>query len=515
MTRRTKVALLVSTGVFMASLDLFIVNVAFTDIQRDFEGSTLSGLSWVLSAYAIVFAAALVPAGRWFDRLGRKRGFLWGVSIFGIGSAICAVAPGVEVLVAARILQALGAAMLMPTSLGLLLPEFPPEKRAGAVALWAAVGGVAAAAGPPLGGLLVELSWRWVFLVNVPIALAAVLIGRTLLTEIRDPEPGPRPDLLGAVLLVFAIALLTWGVVEAPDHGWTGVRTVGGIAGSIVALVLFAARSRSHPAPVVPPQIVARPAFAWATATTLLFNIAFGAMLLNGVLLLTQLWGYSTLVAGLMLAPGPAMAAATASRGGGLVTRFGPRPVMVAGSLAFGTGQLLAFSLIGADRDFLVAFLPASIIGGFGVGLILPSTANAAFGALPPNLLSTGIAVFTVARQVGAALGVAILVAVFAAPQSPAELADAVQRGYLMMAIAALAALLLATRVRVTGPPAGGPPPTPEEQEELADALAEEDAFEPVPIPHGLQPVSGAPATGGPANGLPVNGVPTTGRIPS
>ncbi len=487
MTRRTKVAALVSTGVFMASLDLFIVNIAFTDIQRDFEGSTLGGLSWVLSAYAIVFAAALVPAGRWFDRVGRKRGFLAGVSLFGVASAICAIAPGVEVLVAARILQALGAAMLMPTSLGLLLPEFPPEKRAGAVALWAAVGGVAAAAGPPLGGLLVELSWRWVFIVNVPIALGAVLIGRTLLTEIRDPDPGPRPDLLGAVLLVIAIALLTWGVVEAPDYGWAGTRTVGGILGSILALVAFAARSSRHPAPVVPPAIVRRPAFAWATVTSLLFYVAFGAMLLNGVLLLTQLWDYSTLVAGLALAPGPAVAAATASRGGGLVTKYGPRPVMIVGALAFAVGAVYGHFAVDATPQYVTAFLPGNLIGGFGVGLILPSTANAAFGALPPSLLSTGIAVFTVARQVGSALGVAILVAVFSSPATQAELATAVQGGFVLMAVSAGLAMLLATQVRATGPAAeGGPPRSLTDDEELAEAIAEEATRLPMPIPQGL-----------------------------
>jgi EmrB/QacA subfamily drug resistance transporter len=498
MTRRTKVATLVSTGVFMASLDLFIVNIAFTDIQRNFAGSSLGGLSWVLSAYAIVFAATLVPAGRWFDRVGRKNGFLIGVSIFGLGSAICAAAPSVNVLVGARILQALGAGMLMPTSLGLLLPEFPPEKRAGAVALWAAVGGVAAAAGPPLGGLLVELSWRWVFLVNVPIAIVAVIVGRTLLNEIKDPEPGPRPDLLGAVLLVIAIALLTWGVVEAPDHGWGGVRTVGGIVGSLVALIAFTARSRAHAAPVIPPIIVARPTFAWATVASLLFYLAFGAMLLNGVILLTQLWGYSTLTAGLMLAPGPAMAAVTASRGGKLVTRFGPRPVIFAGALAFAVGNTYAHFAVGADRDYVGAFLPGSLVGGFGVGLILPSTANAAFGSLPPTLLSTGIAVFTVARQVGSALGVALLVAVFADPSTKAELTTAVQHGYTLMAVCALLAMIAATQVRPTavggtsggggsGPDGGGAGTgraADDAAEELAEALAERDAPVPVPLPH-------------------------------
>ncbi len=460
MTRRTKVAALVSTGVFMASLDLFIVNIAFTDIQADFAGSSIASLSWVLSAYAIVFAATLVPAGRWFDRVGRKRGFLAGVAIFGVASAICAVAPSVEVLVAARVLQAFGAGLLMPTSLGLLLPEFPPEQRAGAVALWAAVGGVAAAAGPPIGGLLVELSWRWVFLVNVPIALAAVLIGRGLLHEIRDPDPGPRPDLVGAVLLVVAIALLTWGVVEAPEYGWDGIRTIGGILGAVAAGGLFAWRSATHEAPVVPPSIVTRPVFAWSSAVSLLFYVAFGAMLLNGVLLLTDLWGHSTLIAGLMLAPGPLVAAITASRGGVLLARFGARPMIVAGALIFAVGSVWGLLTVGPDSDYVGSFMPANLIGGLGVGLILPSTANAAFGALPPALLSTGIGVFSVARQIGSALGVALLVAVYASPANQAEFVDAAQGGFALMTVTALLAMVAATRIRVA--PASAPAATAE-----------------------------------------------------
>ena len=476
MTRRTKVSALVSTGVFMASLDLFIVNIAFTDIQASFGGTSMGTLSWVLSAYAIVFAATLVPAGRWFDREGRKRGFLLGVAIFGAASALCAVAPSVDVLIAARVAQAVGAGLLMPTSLGLLLPEFPPEQRAGAVALWAAVGGVAAAAGPPLGGLLVELSWRWVFLVNVPIALAALIVGRSLLNEIRDPAPGPRPDLLGAILLVAAIALLTWGIVEAPERGWASTETLLGLGLAVVATAGFTHRSATHGAPVVPPSIVTRPAFAWATTVSLLFYVAFGAMLLNGVMLLTDLWGHSTLVAGLMLAPGPAIAAATASRGGPLLARFGARAMMTAGAVVFAAGSAWGIVAVTAAPDYVGAFLPANLIGGFGVGLILPSTANAAFGALPPTLLSTGIGVFSVARQVGSALGVALLVAVYAAPVGPAQLAEAIRGGFTLQAAAAVLAGLAATRLRVPAPaeaPTADAPLTPAPSPIAAERAAE------------------------------------------
>lgn len=443
-SRRTKVTVLVSSGIFMASLDLSIVNIAFPAIQSEFAGSSLSDLSWLLSAYAIVFAAALVPSGRWFDRVGRKRGFLLGVGLFGLASAICAAAPTLEVLIAARVLQALGAAMLTPTSLGLLLPEYPSERRAAVMGLWSAVGGIAAAAGPPVGGLLVELDWRWVFLVNVPIALAALLVGRTLLNEIQDPEPGPRPDITGAGLLVAAVALLTWDITGAPDHGWFSARTLGTAAVAAVCLGLLAARSRTHAAPIVPPHIVRHPSFSLAAGSVLLFYVAFSAMLLNCVLLLTTLWGYSTITAGLALIPGPAMAAAVASRSGVLVPRFGARPVAVTGTFLFAAGGLLATHRIGPSPAYASEFLVPFLMSGAGVGLALPALANAAVSTLPEALLSTGIAVFAVSRQIGAALGVAVLVAVFATPTSAVELLQAIHDGYRVQCAAAALALLTA-----------------------------------------------------------------------
>lgn len=467
--RRRSVAALVSTGVFMASLDLFIVNIAFPGIAADFPGHSLSGLSWVLNAYAIVFAAALVPAGRWFDRVGRRRGFLLGVALFGVASALCAAAPSLEVLVAARVAQATGAALLVPTSLGLLLPEYPAEQRAQAVALWSAVGGVAAAAGPPVGGVLVELDWRWVFLVNVPIALVAVVIGRRLLVERRDPEPGPAPDVLGATLLAAAVAALTWAIVEAPDHGWGGTRTVAGFLGAAILTAAFIARSARHRAPVVSVAIVARRSFSAASAASLAFFVAFAAMLLNGVLVLSELWGWSTLEAGFGLMPGPAMAALVASRGAIFGARFGQRAVATAGALVFGGGQLVLWATLQADEAYLSGFLPGMLISGVGVGLVLPSMAGAAFGGLPPALLSTGIAVFSVARQVGSALGVALLVAVLG------DLAgggvDAARDGYLMQAGVAGLAAALALLIR-----SDVPAPVPE-------TVAEEVAPVPVPLP--------------------------------
>ena len=206
------------TGVFLSSLDLFIVNIAFPSISRSFHGESLSSMSWVLSAYTIVFASLLVPAGRWADRAGRKRAFLIGLGIFTASSALCAVAPSLDLLIAARILQASGGALMLPTSLGLLLPAFGPARKGAAIGLWSAVGGAAAAFGPPIGGILVQASWRWVFLVNLPFSLVALVVGVRVLREIKDPT-AHKADLAGAALLSVAVASLAAGHCRGIELG--------------------------------------------------------------------------------------------------------------------------------------------------------------------------------------------------------------------------------------------------------------------------------------------------------
>src|SRR5262245_39099288 len=234
--RRWKVLLVTAVAVFMAFLDVTIVNVAFPSIREAFPDASLAELSWVLNAYNIVFAALLVPAGRLADLLGRRRMFFVGLGSFIAASALCGLAPSVEFLIAARIVQAAGAAFLVPTSLGLVLPEFPIERRASATALWAAIGGVAAATGPSLGGLLISWAdWRLVFFVNLVLGVAAWVPARRLLHEIRDPDRGAVPDALGIALLAAGVGLLSLGIVQAPSWGWGSERVLGAFAVSILA----------------------------------------------------------------------------------------------------------------------------------------------------------------------------------------------------------------------------------------------------------------------------------------
>jgi EmrB/QacA subfamily drug resistance transporter len=454
MQRRWKVLTLVSIGVFMVSLDLFIVNVAFPKIQGDFHTASVASVSWVLNAYAIVLASLMVSAGRLADRHGRRRAFLSGLLIFVAGSALCGAAPSVAALVGARIVQALGAAFLLPTSLALLLPEFEPADRPTAIGIWAAIGGVAAAAGPPIGGLLVQASWRLVFLVNLPAGLAALWFGARLLRESRD-QTQERPDLLGSGLIVLAVGVLALGLVKAPDWGWGDPRTVAALAAGAIGLAAFWARCETHRSPVIDPAIVRVRSFAVANLASLFFSAAFAAFLLGNVLFLTSVWHDSVLIAGLSIAPGPAMAAVVAATTGRHINRFGPRTLATIGIALFGLGNLWWRLRIGGAPDYASEMLPGLVITGVGVGLTLPSLASAASSSLPPVRFATGTAVFTMVRQIGFVLGVSILIAVLGHP-SPANALAAFDRGrvfgIIASALGAGAALFIGSARRAATP---------------------------------------------------------------
>lgn len=452
MPLRWKVLTLVSIGVFMVSLDLFIVNVAFPKIQSDFHGSSVASVSWVLNAYAIVLAASMVSAGRLADRHGRRRAFLSGLSIFVVGSALCGAAPSVGALVGARVVQAVGAALLLPTSLALLLPEFEPAERPAAIGVWAAIGGLAAAAGPPIGGLLVQASWRLVFLVNVPVGLAALAYGLRLLRESRD-EQQERPDLLGSGLIIVAVGVLALGLVKASKWGWGDARTVAALTGAVVGLLAFWARCMTHRSPVIDPAMLRVRSFAVANVASLFFSAAFAAFLLGNVLFMTSVWRDSVLIAGLSLAPGPVTAAAFAATSSRHINRFGQRTLGAVGIALFGLGCLWWRLRIGQAPNYAGEMLPGLLVSGIGVGFVLPSLASAASSSLPPARFATGSAVFTMTRQVGFVLGVSILVAVLGTPSRTHPVA-AFDHGWVVMIVASVVGAAAALSIGRVHPPA-------------------------------------------------------------
>jgi len=447
--RPRQVLVVTSAAAFVASLDLFIVNVAFDDIGRDFGGTSLTSLSWVLNGYAIVYAALLVPLGRLADRTSRRAGFLAGLALFTAASALCAAAPNLGVLVLARVLQAGGAAALTPTSLGLLLAVFAPERRSSAVRIWAATGALAAAAGPVVGGLLVQASWRWVFLVNVPIGVLAIVATLRVVPDSKDPVAGPVPDLFGAALVALSVGALALGLVQGGSWGWTGAGTLSVFAGAAVAGALFWRRSQRHPVPVVEPALLRVRSFAWSNATALVFSTAFAANLLCVVLWLQQVWGASALRTGLEVAPGPMMVPLFAVLAGLLIKGgVGIGRIAATGCLLCAGGALMLLTSIGPDPAYAAQILPGWLVGGAGVGLALPTILASATADLPPARAATGSAVVTMSRQVGSVLGVSMLVALLGAPVGYRAAHHAFQAGW--AACAALSILAAITALGMT-----------------------------------------------------------------
>jgi EmrB/QacA subfamily drug resistance transporter len=431
------VLIIVCAGVVLASLDLFIVNVALPQIGRDFHAGDLAGLSWVLNAYAIVYASLLVLFGRLADRYRRERGFLLGVALFVLASAACAAADSVATLVIFRVFQAVGAALLTPTSLGLILATSAPDRRHGAVRAWTAVGGVAAALGPVAGGLLVGASWRWVFLVNVPVGLAALAVGWRRLPVVPG-HAGPRPDALGSLLVTVGVGLLTLGLVEGGRWGWLSLRTAAVLALSALTLTLFALRIRRHRNPLIDPALLRVRAFTGASAVALLFSASFGAMLLSRVLWAQDVWHWSPLATGLSIAPGPIMVPLCSFLvAGRMITRFGAGRVIAAGSLIFAGGAAWWALAAGVRPDYVGKMLGGMLLTGIGVGLTLPTLMATGASSLPAHAFATGSAVINMLRQVGLAVGVAVLIAVLGSPVSPRSIESAYQRASLVIAAAA------------------------------------------------------------------------------
>lgn len=427
---------------FMAQLDFFIVNVALDGIGKSFPGSNPSTLSWVLNAYAVVFAAVLVAAGRFADRYGRQKVLLIGVAIFTLASALAAVSPSLGFLILARAVQAVGAAMIVPTSLGLLYPSFPKHQHTLVVGLWAGVAAVAAAAGPPVGGLLVTLDWRWIFLINLPIGVATIIAGRKWLPEIREPKGTRLPDILSATTLLLAVALLILGIVEGHDWSWGSWRTVAIFAAAVVLGAVTLRRSWTAASPIIERDLFRNRQFTAATITLLAYFTGFSIFLLGSALFMQNVWHFSALQTGLALTPTPLAGMGFATTAGPIQRRFGRTLPAVAGALLMVAAALYWVLFVGDQPAYATTMLPGLILMGISGGLS-QAPMFAVAGTLSPDRAATGSAVLNMSRQVGSAIGVAVLVALTAAGVGGAgfERAWWVQAGSGLLAAGTLVAL--------------------------------------------------------------------------
>jgi EmrB/QacA subfamily drug resistance transporter len=396
----------------MASLDLSIVNVAFPALERSFPNASRSALAWVITAYVIAFASLLVTAGRVADRFGRRRVFGTGIAVFAAGSAVTAGAPSVALVVMGRVLQGAGAALIVPASLGLLMAACPPAKRPQNVALWGGAAALAVAVGPSLGATMISAAgWRTAFYLNLPVAAGAWLAARQWV-----PPDGPRrrlpgADYQGVGLISGALGGLVLAISQGPDWGWEDPRVVVAAMAAIVSGALLVRRCRRHPEPVVDLRLFRARSFTVANAATVAYGMGFFAMLLGNILFLTQIWHYSTLKAGLALTPAPLLVAILSGPAGRLAGRIGFRPVIAVGSVVFSLGMAWCALASGSQASYVTIWLPGLLLVGIGVGLTFPVLGAAAMSTVPAERFAVGSAINQTCRQVGGALGVAVLVA--------------------------------------------------------------------------------------------------------
>ncbi|MGW0948590.1 MFS transporter [Streptomyces sp. NPDC002623] len=425
---------------FLGQLDVWITNVGLPNIGQGVGSTSLSDLSWVLNGYAIVFAALLVPAGRLADRFGRKNGFLLGMAVFVAASLGAALAGDVWVLVVFRAIQAVGAALLTPASLGLVLTSAPADKVERYVKIWFTAGSLSGVCGPIFGGLLVQASWRWLFLVNIPVGLLAIALAARLVTNVKDEPDSRVPDLLGGVLLIVMVGALALGIVKAPDWGWSDTRVVSSLAVAVVGLLAFLFRSSRHEAPVVDLSLFRDRIFASANLAGMLQLASFASLLLSTILWLQSHWHYSAIKTGCASLPGPIGFALAATASETLQRRFRiPAGVISAIGSAFASvGILLFVFLLHDEPNYASGILPCWLLFGFGAGLALPTVVSSATVGLRPEQAATGSAIVTMATQIGSVVGISVLVAMLGTASGGASLDT--YRGAWLVAMALMGA---------------------------------------------------------------------------
>ena len=395
---------------FQTSLSISIVNVAFPSLRDSFPEVSSAQLSWVINAYTIVAAALLVVAGAWGDRVGRKRVLLTGVGGFAVSSVACALAPTVPFLIGARCVQAASSAMVTPMSAALIARAFPPQRRATAVALWAGVGGVAAALGPSVGGFLIDAGgWRWAFWVLLPGGLIGFTWGLRAIEESRDPDGRDIPDLFGAVILMSGVSLVVLGVVQSRQWGWGDQRTLGSLAVGLTLVAWLLVRSARHPRPILDLRLFRYRDFTVANLGTASFGVPFFAMFLGYLVFLTEVWGYSTRDAGLLVVPMPLAIAILAPVAGRVADRHGHRVLMVAGGFLFALGGAWMWTLVEAEPDRVVWLIGMSI-QGLGGAFVWPSIYGATLVSLPAERFASATGINQTIQRITTALGVALAI---------------------------------------------------------------------------------------------------------
>jgi EmrB/QacA subfamily drug resistance transporter len=442
--RRRTVLAVCCLSLFLVGMDTTIVNIGLPAIGADL-GTGTRGLAWTVDAYTLVLAGLLISSGAVADRIGRRRVFRTGLVVFGAASLACALAPSLDLLIAARVLQGVGGSMLSPVALAIVVNAVTdPRERARAIGVWAAVFGLSMAAGPVAGGALISgLGWRAVFWINVPVVIGALVLSAVFLPESRAATPR-RLDLPGQALLVAVVGLTVALLIEGPRLGWGSPAALAGYAAVALAGLAFVRVETRRPEPLIDPRLFGRPAFAGAVVGATAVFVALNVTLLLNTLYLQHTRGMSPVAAGVAMLPMALGATVCAPWSGRLVGRFGPRlPLTLAGAFTVAGGLCLVAL---DDRTGMPLLLLAYLLVGTGFGFANAPLTNTAVSGLPPARAGVAGGTTSTARQVGAALGIA-LAGTLVADTDPARLAEAAQPGWFVVAGCG-AVLLLVARIR-------------------------------------------------------------------
>jgi EmrB/QacA subfamily drug resistance transporter len=444
----------VAFGLFMIMLDNTVVNVALPSIQRDL-GIGVSELEWIVNGYALTFAVLMLTGGKLADMLGRRFIFIVGLAIFTASSLACGLANSAGLLIGARVVQGVGAALMNPATLSIITATFPPRQRGTAIGIWAGVSAMALAIGPLVGGVLTEkINWGWIFFVNVPIGILGIVVARLVIQESRDTSHEQRLDLPGLLSSGIGLFALTYALIEANNYGWTSGRIIGLFVVSAVALAVFVLLERHQRIPMLDLSLFRNGTFAGANAVMGLTALAMFGVFFFVSLFVQNILGYSAIKAGATFLPMTVLIVFCAPIAGKLSDRVGSRWLMTAGMVLLGI-SLVLFSRLDTGSTFW-SILPALIVGGFGMALVMTPATAAAMGSVPVDKAGVGSAVLNSFRQVGGSLGIAVLGAIITtrandaiASGTPRPLAfvGGFQRGLEVAAAIAFAGAIVAATV--------------------------------------------------------------------
>jgi EmrB/QacA subfamily drug resistance transporter len=441
----------VSLGLFMIMLDNTVVNVALPSIQQSL-GLSLSELEWVVAGYALTFAALMLTGGKLADLLGRRRVFVAGLVVFTLASLACGLAGSAEVLIGARVVQGIGAAMMNPATLSIITATFPPRQRGTAIGIWAGVSALALAIGPLVGGLLSEhVDWSWIFFVNVPVGIVAIAAAYAFIDESRDTSRDQRPDVPGLVTSGVGLFALTYALIEANSHGWGLTRILGAFALAAVSLAAFVLLELRQRRPMLDLTLFRNATFSGANVAMLLVALAMFGVFFYVSLYVQQILGYSPVEAGASFLPATILIAVLAPFVGRVVDRVGSRWLTSSGMVLLAL-SLVLFARLGTGSSYW-EILPGLVVMGVGMALTMTPTTAAAMGSVPRDQAGVGSAVLNSMRQVGGSLGIAITGAIVAHVTStslaagdtqPVAFVHGFQRGLEVAAAIALAGAVVA-----------------------------------------------------------------------